>query len=126
MKNAIQKSAGGKRLGAGRPATGTDPARTFRLSDEFMSRVDAWAADQDDQPGRSEAVRRLVELGLDARAPRKNSTTQRSRASEMAGNELDLMADKSASVEDQATRKKRLLKGPTEFQEVRKDRKPKK
>jgi hypothetical protein len=26
--------------------------------------VDAWAAAQDDVPGRSEAIRRLVELGL--------------------------------------------------------------
>jgi hypothetical protein len=29
--------------------------------------VDRWAADQDDEPGRSEAIRRLVELGLKAR-----------------------------------------------------------
>ena len=48
----------------GRPATGKDPARAFRLSDEFMERVDAWAAKQDDHPGRSEAIRRLVALGL--------------------------------------------------------------
>jgi hypothetical protein len=26
--------------------------------------VDAWAARQDDEPGRSEAIRRLVEIGL--------------------------------------------------------------
>jgi hypothetical protein len=48
----------------GRPATGKDPTRTFRLSDQFMANVGAWAASQDDQPGRSEAIRRLVELGL--------------------------------------------------------------
>jgi hypothetical protein len=29
--------------------------------------VDAWAAVQDDEPGRSEAIRRLVELGLKAK-----------------------------------------------------------
>jgi hypothetical protein len=34
------------------------------LSDEFIANVDAWAASQTDQPGRSEAIRRLVELGL--------------------------------------------------------------
>jgi hypothetical protein len=27
-----------------------------------------WAAEQSDQPGRSEAIRRLVELGLKAKA----------------------------------------------------------
>jgi len=58
---------GGKRPGAGRPATGTDPVRTIRLSNELMSNIDAWAAKQDDEPGRSEAIRRLVELGLKAK-----------------------------------------------------------
>jgi hypothetical protein len=52
---------------AGRPATGNDPVRAIRLSDEFLAKVDAWAASQDDEPGRSEAIRRLVELGLKAK-----------------------------------------------------------
>ena len=39
--------------------------RTFRLSDEFMTNVDAWAAAND--VSRSEAIRRLVELGLKAK-----------------------------------------------------------
>jgi hypothetical protein len=64
VKKAIRKSVGGKRPGAGRPATGTDPARTIRLSDEFMARLDDWAAGQPDKPSRSEAIRRLVEVGL--------------------------------------------------------------
>jgi hypothetical protein len=29
--------------------------------------VDAWAAKQEDEPGRSEAIRRLVEIGLKAK-----------------------------------------------------------
>ncbi len=64
MKKATPKTHGGKRAGAGRRATGKDPVRTMRLSDEFIAKVDAWAASQDDEPGRSEAIRRLVELGL--------------------------------------------------------------
>jgi hypothetical protein len=32
-----------------------------------MREVDAWAASQEDDPGRSEAIRRLVELGLKAK-----------------------------------------------------------
>jgi hypothetical protein len=51
----------------GRPATGNDPVRAIRLSDEFLAKVDTWARKQDDQPGRSEAIRRLVELGLKAK-----------------------------------------------------------
>jgi hypothetical protein len=67
MKKAIQKGRGGKRPGSGRKPTGTDPPRTFRLSDKFMGKVDAWAVQQADMPGRSEAIRRLVELGLKAK-----------------------------------------------------------
>jgi hypothetical protein len=29
-----------------------------------MAKIDVWASQQDDEPGRSEAIRRLVELGL--------------------------------------------------------------
>lgn len=52
----------------GRPATGKDPVRTFRLSDEFMAHLDQWAEHQADKPSRSEAIRRLVELGFKAKA----------------------------------------------------------
>jgi hypothetical protein len=67
MKKAIPKAVGGKRPGAGRPATGRDPVTAIRLSEEFRAAVDKWAAKQDDTPGRSEAIRRLVELGLKAK-----------------------------------------------------------
>jgi hypothetical protein len=64
MRNTMQKLRGGKRPRAGRPATGFDPVRTIRISNAVMAKVDSWASRQDDQPGRSEAFRRLVELGL--------------------------------------------------------------
>jgi len=51
----------------GRPATGKDPVRTFRLSDEFMACLDRWASRQPDKPSRSEAIRRLVEIGVKAK-----------------------------------------------------------
>jgi hypothetical protein len=65
MKKAIPKTVGGKRPGAGRPATGKDPARTIRLSHEFVAAIDAWAEAHD--LVRSEAIRRLVEIGLKAK-----------------------------------------------------------
>jgi len=61
MKRSIKKATPKRR---GRPATGKAPTRTLRLTDEFVAKVDAWSAQQSDDPGRSEAIRRLVELGL--------------------------------------------------------------
>jgi hypothetical protein len=67
MKKAIPKARGGRRPGSGRKPTGVDPARTIRLSDDFIATVDAWSARQKDKPSRSEAIRRLVEFGLKAK-----------------------------------------------------------
>jgi hypothetical protein len=64
MKRSIKKATPKRR---GRPATGNAPTRTLRLTDEFIAKVDAWATSQDDDPGRSEAIRRLVDLGLKAK-----------------------------------------------------------
>jgi hypothetical protein len=49
----------------GRPATGRDPVSAVRLSAELTASVDKWA--EDHEANRSEAIRRLVELGLKAR-----------------------------------------------------------
>ena len=62
MKRSIKKAIPKKR---GRPATGRDASRTFRLSDLFMANLDAWATAA--EVTRSEAIRRLVELGLKAK-----------------------------------------------------------
>ena len=48
----------------GRPATGRDPAVTIRLPEAVLASVEHWAMSQKDQPPRSQAIRRLVELGL--------------------------------------------------------------
>jgi hypothetical protein len=50
----------------GRPATGNDPMMGFRMPDELKAEIDNWAAEQPDQPSRSEAMRRLMKLGLAA------------------------------------------------------------
>jgi Arc/MetJ-type ribon-helix-helix transcriptional regulator len=55
-----------KKRERGRPATGHDPARSVRLSDEIIERIEKWAARQGDKPERSEAIRRLLERGLAA------------------------------------------------------------
>ena len=55
-------SAKPKKRGRGRPATGRDPMYGARLSDELVGQIDAWA--KVEKLSRSEAIRRLVELGL--------------------------------------------------------------
>jgi hypothetical protein len=113
----------------GRPATGRDPVTAIRLSKELRETVDKWASKQADQPGRSEAIRRLVEIGLNSAkisAPsRRLKAAHAERAKELAAKAIDKMSDDLASVVEQADRKRRLTKGPAEFRDARVDQ-PKK
>jgi hypothetical protein len=45
----------------------------------------------------------------------------RTKAAEMAGEAIDRQADQSATAEERESRKRRLLKGPEEFRELRRD-----
>ena len=49
-----------------RPATGRDPVTAIRLSQDMRDAVDAWAVNQNDKLSRSEAIRRLIEIGLNS------------------------------------------------------------
>jgi hypothetical protein len=64
MKSA--RNSGTKKR-RGRPATGRGLQIGTRWPDETVALIDAWAAAQDDEPGRSEAIRRLVEIGMKAK-----------------------------------------------------------
>jgi len=56
----------------GRPPTGQDPVTAVRLSPALKSQIEDWAKQQPDNPSRSEAIRRLVQLALAAKAkPRR-------------------------------------------------------
>jgi hypothetical protein len=50
----------------GRPAKGKDPHVTARMPNELIVRLETWAMSHDTT--RSEAIRRLVERGLKAKA----------------------------------------------------------
>jgi hypothetical protein len=43
-----------------------DKLLQMRTTEEFIRRIDDWRRVQDDLPSRSEAIRRLIELGLEA------------------------------------------------------------
>ena len=94
-----------------------------RLQPRQMGALDGWIACQPHpKPPRPEAIRRLVEQALAAaRAPRKRSKKSATRAGEIAGQELDRIADQSLPVEERERRKRRLTKGPQEFREMRDD-----
>jgi hypothetical protein len=119
----MKKTTPVKQKVMGRPRTGTTPLMGFRADPVIRASIVRWAEKQPDMPTLSEAIRRLVELGLTVKSKgRQSNEGQRLRAREMAGNAIDVMTDSTAHVEDQASRKRRLLKGPEEFRETRVDR----
>jgi hypothetical protein len=107
----------------GRPRTGTTPLMGFRADPVIRASIVRWAENQPDMPTLSEAIRRLVELGL---AGAKNfaapSQQTRAKAKKFAAEQIDRMGNSTATAEEQASRKRRLLKGPEEFREARVDR----
>lgn len=123
----MKKPVSAKQKSVGRPATGITPMIGFRAEPELRAAIEQWAARQRDMPKLSEATRRLVELGLIVKATRRSAGDgQKLRAREMADKTIDRLIDTTAHPDDQATRKRRLIKGPEEFRDVRVDRpKPK-
>jgi hypothetical protein len=106
----------------GRPATGKEPMMAVRMPPVLIGEIEAWA----DARGitRSAALRRLVELGLSASpTARSRSPATRSKAADMAAATIDKHGDQAASAEERESRKRRLLKGPKEFRNLRKDHK---
>ena len=111
----------------GRPATGKDPITALRLPPTLLAAVEAWAKKQVDDPNRSEAIRRLVEIGLgSAKIARGQKRSDSPTARDLAAAQIDRLIDPAAPADEQAHRKRRLLKGPEEFREVRVDRTKKK
>jgi len=62
-----------KKRGRGRPKTGIGKPVGLRLYPELERRVDQWASNQADQPGRPEAIRRLIEIALTTKSKRQSN-----------------------------------------------------
>jgi hypothetical protein len=93
-----------------------------RLPPELIERIDTWAK-REGAATRSDAIRRLVDQSL-AAAHRPHVTGAHkgaSRARELAGQELDRLGDQSVMTDEQQRRKRRLVKGPEEFRDLRGD-----
>jgi Ribbon-helix-helix protein, copG family len=117
----MAKSISVKRKKPGRPATGTEPLYGVRIADELMGRIEKWA--EENSASRSEAIRRLVEIGLKAKTPARpvSKPGQKLRAQELAAKAIEKIIDPSAPAEERAQRRHRLTKGPPEFRDDRVD-----
>jgi hypothetical protein len=96
-----------------------------RMLDDRIAVLDAWIKKQNDADlSRPEAIRRLVEIGLKAKAPAKpvSKPARSARAAELAAKAIDGMIDPSAPPEERAQRTHRLTKGPPEFRDAHVDR----
>jgi hypothetical protein len=109
----------------GRPATtGKGVLVGLRCHPPFLQAVDGWREREEGTPSRPAAIVRLAELGLATVVPRgRTNPKAAAKASDMAGAEIDRLTDKSAPRAERASRKRRLLKGPGEFRDLRKDHK---
>jgi len=88
----------------------------------FSGLLDAWIADQESSPSRPEAIRRVLEQALPtASLSRLAKSGSRRKAAELAGQAIDSLGDQTTTDEERARRKRRLIKGPREFREVRGD-----
>ena len=58
-------------------------------------------------------------VGVAAKMITASGLATSKRSSQMASEAIDRLGDKSASVKEQARRKRRLIKGPPEFREMR-------
>jgi hypothetical protein len=105
-----------------RPKVTGDPVMV-RVQPDMAKQLDDWRRKQDDLPGRPEAIRRLVELGLTVKTPVRpvSKPGRRLRAAELAAKAIDKIGDPAAHPDERAQRRRHLTKGPEEFREVRVD-----
>jgi hypothetical protein len=101
--------------------TEQDPFSDIRLSPNLTAAIDKWA-EENGVSSRSEATRQLLRLGLAASKPLPQRNLQAaSKALELAAQELDKLIDPSTPDEERKMRKRRLLRGPKEFRDMRGD-----
>ena len=105
----------------GPTATGKGDPIMVRAQPDLLSKIDAWIARQEIRPSRPEAIRRLVEQALGVPTARQRSKESKRKAAELAAREIDRLGDQGLTGEEKATRKRRLIKGPKEFRDVRGD-----
>jgi hypothetical protein len=107
-----------------RRRTGLDPISAVKMPEGLTATVDAWAEAR--HISRSDAICRLVELGLKIAAamPTASAHTTASEAArieELAVHQIDNLLDPALSAEERERRIRRLTEGPPEFSHERVD-----
>lgn len=98
-----------------------------RLQDNELNAIDAWAKKQTPPITRPYAIRRLVEIGLSKPSISPPSRPLAKRAQELAEKTIERLVDPATPPEEKVVRRRRLVKGPSEFREDRVDQpRPKK
>ena len=106
----------------GRPSTGGRREGVMvRLEPAQFEALDDWI-ERHDVESRPEAIRRLVEIGLTVKPKPAPSERQRAALADLASKAIDSLTVGTADSDEKASRKRRLIKGPEEFREVRVDR----
>ena len=103
----------------GPPAPGKGEPILVRLQRTPLAALDHWIARQEDRPSRPEAIRRLVEQALAGSPSGPGSSTARAKATDLASKRLDKLIDPATPEDERQRRKRRILRGPGEFRELR-------
>ena len=91
------------------------------LGAAILKNLDKWRRKQRDLPSRTVAIRLLVERGLAGSTVARQKGSRR-KAAEMASREIDRLGDQTVTNAERTRRKRRLIKGPREFRDLRADR----
>ena len=114
------------RKSRGRPPTGAESVHLRILPDQFAA-IKAWIKQQKETDlSRPEAIRRLVGLGLTVKTKSASSERQRAALADLASKAIESLTVGAAESDEKVSRKRRLIKGPEEFRELRVDRPGKK
>ena len=89
---------------------------------QFANDCIVWARRATSDVQREQFLELAKQWMSDAEGIDQGIELRRAKASEMAGEEIDRLGDPSATDEERQLRKRRLIKGPKEFQELRRNR----
>jgi len=103
-----------------RHRAGRDALTTIKLPNNLWGQIDRWRRKHGVRM-RSEAIQLLLEQALGTDSGRRISRKFARTASDLAGRAIDRLADQSVTREEQAKRKRRLVKGPRELRTARRN-----